>query len=74
MRYLTFIGHFPSANPVQFSATANAAANASGVVTINITPALNWAGGQNQNLNNPIVAGMQILGRSFSPLRRYFGW
>lgn len=62
MRYLTFIGHFPSANPVQFRATANAAANSSGVVTINITPALNWAGGQNQNVNNPIVAGMQILG------------
>jgi hypothetical protein len=62
MRYLTFIGHFPSANQVQFRATANAAANASGVVTINITPALNWAGGQNQNLNNPIAAGMQILG------------
>lgn len=62
MRYLTFIGHFPSANPVQFRATANAASNAGGVVTINITPALNWAGGQNQNLNNPISAGMQILG------------
>lgn len=62
MRYLTFIGHFPSANPVQFRATANAAANASGDVTINITPALNWAGGQNQNLNNPIAAGMQVLG------------
>lgn len=62
MRYLTFIGHFPSANPVQFRATANAAANASGVVTINITPALNWAGGANQNLNQPIQAGMQIIG------------
>jgi hypothetical protein len=62
MRYLTFIGHFPSANQVQFRATANAAANASGNVTISITPALNWAGGQNQNLNNPIAAGMQILG------------
>lgn len=62
MRYLTFIVHAPSANQVQFRATANAAANASGLVTINITPALNWAGGQNQNVNNPIVAGMQILG------------
>lgn len=62
MRYLTFIGHFPSANPVQFRATADAASNAGGQVTINITPALNWAGGQNQNLNNPIAAGMQILG------------
>ena len=62
MRYLTFIGHFPSANPVQIRATANAAANASGQVTLNIFPALNWAGGQNQNLNNPIQAGMQLLG------------
>jgi hypothetical protein len=61
-RYLTFIGHFPSANPVQFRATANAASNSGGVVTINITPALNWAGGQNQNVNTPIVAGMQVLG------------
>lgn len=61
MRYLTFIGHFPSANPVQFRATANAAANSSGNVTLTITPALNWAGGQGQNLNNPIVAGMQLL-------------
>ncbi len=61
MRYLTFIGHFPSANPVQFRATANAGANSSGNVTISITPALNWAGGANQNLNNPIAAGMQLL-------------
>jgi hypothetical protein len=60
MRYLTFIGHSPSANPVQFRATANAAADSSGHVTISITPALNWAGGANQNLNNPIAAGMQI--------------
>ena len=62
MRYLTFIGHFPSANQVQFRVTADSAANASGIVVLNIFPALNWAGGQNQNLNNPIAAGMQILG------------
>jgi hypothetical protein len=61
MRYLTFIGHAPSANPVQFRAVANAGANASGNVTISIFPALNWAGGANQNLNNPIAAGMQLL-------------
>lgn len=61
MRYLTFIGHTQSANPVQFRATANAASNSSGNVTITITPALNWAGGANQNLNNPIAAGMQLL-------------
>lgn len=60
-RYLTFIGHSPSANPVQFRATADAAADVSGNVVLSITPALNWAGGQTQNLNTPIVAGMQIL-------------
>lgn len=61
VRYLTFIGHSPSANPCQFMATANAAANASGNVTISINNPLNWAGGANQNLNTPIVAGMQLL-------------
>lgn len=59
MRYLTFIGHFPSANKVQVRATADAASNGGGQVTINITPALNWAGGQNQNLNHALAAGMQ---------------
>jgi len=62
MRYLTFIGHAPSANPVQFRATANAAASSGGNVTVSITPALNWAGGANQNLNNPIASGMQVFG------------
>lgn len=62
LRYLTFIAHSVSANSVQFRATANAAANSAGVVTISITPALNWAGGATQNLNVPIVAGMQVLG------------
>lgn len=62
MRYLTFIGHVPSANPVQVRALANAASSSTGVVTISITPALNWAGGANQNLNNPIAAGMQLKG------------
>lgn len=61
MRYLTFVGHSPSANPVQFMATASAASNSSGVVTISLNNPLNWAGGQNQNLNNPIAAGMQLL-------------
>ena len=60
MRYLTFIGHTPSANPVQIRATANAAASG-GSITLTITPALNWAGGANQNLNNPITAGMKLL-------------
>lgn len=62
MRYLTFIGQSVSANPVQFRATANAASDGAGNVTINITPALNWAGGQNINLNNALAAGMQASG------------
>jgi hypothetical protein len=61
MRFLTFIGHIPSAQPVQFRATASAASNAAGDVTINVFPPLVWAGGNpNQNLNNPLAAGMQV--------------
>ena len=60
MRYLTWIGDGQSANPVQFRATANAGSTA-GVVVLNIYPGLNWAGGHEKNLNNPIAAGMQIL-------------
>ncbi len=59
MRYLTYIGHKVSANKVQMRATADAASSA-GSVTISITPALNWAGGQNQNLNQALQAGMQV--------------
>lgn len=61
MRYLTFIGHRPSANPVQIRAVANSGSDSSGHVVLNFTPALNWAGGENQNLNNPIAAGMKLL-------------
>lgn len=60
MRFLTFIGHQPSNQPVQFRATADAAANGSGNVTVSVTPALVWAANQNQNLNNALVAGMQV--------------
>ena len=59
MRYLTFIGHYASANKVQVRATADVTSTAGGNVTISITPALNWVGGSTQNLNNALVAGMQ---------------
>jgi len=59
LRYLTYIGHKVSANKVQMRATADAASSG-GSVTISITPALNWAGGQNQNLNQALQAGMQV--------------
>lgn len=61
MRYLTFIGHLPSANPVQVLATANAGADGSGHVVITVNPPLiSTVGNANQNLNNPIAAGMQL--------------
>lgn len=61
MRFLTFVGHLPSAAPVQFQATANAASNGGGQVTVNITPALcSQPGNANQNLSFNVVAGMQV--------------
>lgn len=61
MRYLTFIGHLPSANPVQVLATANAGADGSGHVVITVNPPLiSTPGNSNQNINNPVAAGMQL--------------
>lgn len=62
MRYLTYIGHRVSANHVQVRVLNDAVSNASGNVVVNIFPALNWAGGRTQNLNNAIQAGMQLKG------------
>lgn len=59
LRYRTFIGHEPSANPVQFRATADAASTAGGQVTISIFPKLYSAAGKLQNITAAIVAGMQ---------------
>lgn len=61
LRYLTFIGHTPSAQPVQFRATADAASNGGGNVVVNIAPALvSTNGSANQNITSNIVAGMQV--------------
>lgn len=60
MRYLTFIGHTTSAQPVQIRATADAASDGSGNVVISITPTLQSTAGGTQNINNNIVAGMQV--------------
>lgn len=60
MRYLTYIGHKVSANKVQNRALSDAASNASGNVTIDLAWPLNWAGGQEQNLNHALAPGMQI--------------
>lgn len=61
IRYLTFVGHQPSGNPVQVQATANAAADVSGHVVVTITPALiSTAGDINENITVPVAAGMQL--------------
>jgi P22 coat protein - gene protein 5 len=60
LRFRTFIGHVVSQSPVQFRATADAASTAGSQVTVNIFPALQATSGKNQNINTPIVAGMQV--------------
>ena len=60
LRFRTFIGHVVSQCPVQFRATADAASTAGSQVTVNIYPALQASAGKNQNINTPIVAGMQV--------------
>lgn len=60
LRYLTFIGHKPSSNPVQFSATATAASTSGGQVTVSVNPPLQAASGNTQNLNTQIQVGMQV--------------
>lgn len=60
LRYLTFIGHLVSSNPVQFRATADAASDGSGHVTVNVFPPLQATAGNTQNLNAAIQVGMQV--------------
>lgn len=63
MRFLSFIGHQPTSQPVQFRAVSDAATVA-GTVTVSIQTingvGLVWAQNQNQNLNNAIQAGMTV--------------
>lgn len=59
MRYLTFIGHKVSSNPVQFRATADSASSG-GNVTVDVYPPLKASAGNTRNLNFEIAAGMQV--------------
>ena len=63
MRFLTFIGHKPTRQKVQFRAIADAGSVA-GTITVKIQTindvGLVWAQNQNQNLNNAIQAGMTV--------------
>jgi len=61
LRYLTFVGHKPTALKVQIQATADAASDGAGNVTIDINPPLcATLGNANQNIQFNIVAGMQV--------------
>lgn len=66
LRYLTFIGHKVSSNPVQFKVTADAASSA-GNVTVDVYPPLKASAGNTRNLNFEIAAGMQV---TFLPSHR----
>lgn len=59
LRFRTFVGHEVSAVPVQFRATANAASDGSSQVDVAIYPPLQVNATNEQNINIPIVAGMQ---------------
>jgi len=63
LRFLTFIGHQPCQQPVQFRAIADAASSGNSVTvqlqTINDVGLVS-AGNQNQNLNTQIQAGMTV--------------
>lgn len=60
LRYLTFIGHKVSSNPVQFRATADAGSNGGGQVTVDVYPPLKASAGNTRNLNTEIQVGMQV--------------
>lgn len=59
IRFLTFIGHKPSQQPVQFRITADAA-SVGGAITVSVYPALVWAQTENQNLSTALQAGMKV--------------
>ena len=59
LRYLTFIGHKVSSNPVQFRALNNAASSG-GNVTVDVYPPLKATQGNTRNLNFEIATGMQV--------------
>lgn len=59
--YLTYVGYQTSGQDVQCAATADAASNGTGNVTISVNPPLiSTEGDPNRNLNAPLNAGMEI--------------
>jgi hypothetical protein len=60
IRFRTFVGHKPSACPVQFKAVSDASSTGGSQVTVTVDPVLQAAVGKNQNITQQIVAGMQV--------------
>lgn len=59
LRYLTFIGHLPSSQPVQIKSISDSPSVA-GTIVIDIYPPLQSTPGPNQNLNKSLVPGMTL--------------
>lgn len=59
LRYLTFIGHLPSNNPVQFQATEDAGSDGSKDIVVKIYPPLQSTATNSQNLNTALQVGMK---------------
>jgi hypothetical protein len=64
LRFLTFIGHKPSSQHVQFRAIADAATDGGGAVTVQLQTingvGLVWAGSQVQNITSAVQVGMTV--------------
>lgn len=60
LRFLTFTGHVPCSNPVQFKSVADAASDAGSQVTVFLDVPLQAASGRDQNITASIVPGMTV--------------
>ncbi len=60
LRFLNFTSYTVTSLPLQFIATADAASTAGSQVTVSINPPLQVQQTNSQNINYPIVAGMQV--------------
>lgn len=61
MRFLTYVGHKPCAQKVQVRVTADATADGTGEIVVDIFPALvSDLTSPNANINNAVAAGMEL--------------
>lgn len=60
LRMTQFVGHGTIMHPVQNCVVSNAASDGAGIVAVTLVEPLQGSAGQLQNINHPIVAGMQV--------------